>query len=255
MKSFMEYNFNINKIVVACHVPEGFGPRIHKNRPSHGLAFFVSGSKTFRFDNGLELDIKKNEIIHLPKYSNYEVISNVPGECYSINFDFDEDITFDPFVIPIKSHNTMLDFYRDATKVWELKTNGYDLKCKAELYNVLYLLASEYHSEYVPTYKHEIIKPAVEFIHNNYITDTPSIEFLSQMCGITPEYFRKIFKNIYGISPLKYINNLKLNKAKELIQSQMYTITDAALQSGYTDISHFSREFKKATGVCPSKYI
>lgn len=255
MKNFMEYNFNINKIVVSCYVPEGLGSRIHKNRPSHGLAFFISGDKTFHFDNNLSLDVKKNEMIYLPKGSNYEVVSNEPGECYAINFDFDEDIVFNPFVVPVKNHSKMLDFYHDATNVWELKTNGYDLKCKAELYNVIYLLVSEYHADYVPTDKYKIIKPAVEFIHNNYLTDTPTIEQLSEMCGITPEYFRKIFKNFHGTSPLKYINNLKIIRAKELIESQMCTITEAALQSGYTDMSHFSREFKKATGVCPSKYI
>ncbi|MBQ8232699.1 MAG: helix-turn-helix domain-containing protein [Lachnospiraceae bacterium] len=50
----------------------------------------------------------------------------------------------------------------------------------------------------------------------------------------------------------KYINNLKISRAKELLSSGMYTVTQAAEMSGYTDVSHFSREFKKATGAAPS---
>lgn len=65
------------------------------------------------------------------------------------------------------------------------------------------------------------------------------------MCKITPEYFRKIFVQIYGTSPVKYISNLKLNRAKELLSSGIYTITDAAYNSGFNDSSYFSREFKK----------
>lgn len=74
------------------------------------------------------------------------------------------------------------------------------------------------------------------------------------MCGITPEYFRKIFKAYYGVSPLKYINALKITHAKELLDSGMYSVTEAALRSGYTDLSYFSREFKKETGNSPKYY-
>ena len=75
------------------------------------------------------------------------------------------------------------------------------------------------------------------------------------MCGITPEYFRKLFCGFYGVSPIKYINALKLSRAEELLASQMYSVTEAAEMSGYTDMSHFSREFKKHTGMSPTEFI
>lgn len=74
------------------------------------------------------------------------------------------------------------------------------------------------------------------------------------MCDISEDYFRRIFKNTFGISPRKYINNMKISYSNELITSGMYTITEAAELSGYTDMSYFSREFKKAFGVCPADY-
>ena len=77
---------------------------------------------------------------------------------------------------------------------------------------------------------------------------------LSSMCQISYEYFRRLFENFYGISPVKYVNNLKITRAKELIESGMYSVTEAAFASGYTDMSHFSREFKKSTGFAPSRY-
>ena len=90
----------------------------------------------------------------------------------------------------------------------------------------------EYYSEYLPNDKYAIIKPAVERIHREYTKGLINISELSDMCGITPEYFRKIFKAYCGVSPLKYINALKITHAKELLDSGMYSVTEAALRSG-----------------------
>jgi AraC-like DNA-binding protein len=68
-------------------------------------------------------------------------------------------------------------------------------------------------------------------------------------------YFRKIFKSIYGVSPIKYINNLKIEHARELIESQMYSISEAAFHSGYSDSSSFSRDFKKHFDMTPGEYM
>ena len=77
---------------------------------------------------------------------------------------------------------------------------------------------------------------------------------LAQMCGVSETYFRRIFLNAKGCSPIDYINNLKLSRAKELLGSGMYSISEVAEQSGFHDESYFSRFFKKQTGVAPSKY-
>jgi AraC-like DNA-binding protein len=70
---------------------------------------------------------------------------------------------------------------------------------------------------------------------------------------ITPEYLRKIFKYFYGTSPINYINNLKLTYAQELLSSGLYTVTEVAFSSGFQDVCHFSRVFKKATGKTPTQ--
>ncbi len=254
MKEFMNFDFNIEKIVLAIFVPDGTGATIHKNRPSHGLAIHKGGEKIYTFSDGKKLTVKENDMIYLPKYSNYTVTAIEYGSCYAINFDVDEDISFEPFVVNVKNHNEITEHFRIATKIWGLKKNGYMMKCKAELYNIICAMHQEYFLEYFPKNKLEIITPAVDYIHENYTNQMISIDFLSKMCEITPEYFRRIFKSFYGVSPISYINNLKITRAKELLESQMYSVTDAALQSGYTEMSHFSREFKKITGVSPLRY-
>lgn len=254
MNNFMQYDFNISKIVLACYVGAGTANPIHKNRPSHGLAFFTSGVNKYKFENSKSITTNSNDIIYLPKYSNYEVSQITSSDCFAINFDLSEDLTFAPFKITVKNPSAVLEHFKKALIIWNKKSPGYILKCKAELYGIIYTMVKEYYSDYIPGEKYTIIKPAVERIHREYTEGLINISELSDMCGITPEYFRKLFKSFYGISPLKYINNLKITHAKELLASGMYSVTEAALQSGYIDMSYFSREFKKASGNSPKYY-
>ena len=255
MNDFLSYEPDVEKITYACFLPAGGGRIVHKDRKNHGLAIHMAGEKEYVFSDGKKFIIKANDIIFMPKGSTYSVSVLTPGECYAINFDIYNDRDFEPFAISVKNYGTVAEHFNTARKVWKTKSNGYMTKCKAELYNILYLLGEECFSEYIPKSKLKIIEPAVEFIHENYTREPLNIEKLSKMCNITPVYFRKIFKSFFGTSPISYINNLKIARAKELLESKMYSITEAALLSGYTDMSHFSREFKKAIGVCPSKYI
>lgn len=87
------------------------------------------------------------------------------------------------------------------------------------------------------------------------MSENINIQELAKMCGITPEYFRRIFKSFYGVSPVNYINNMKITRARELLESQMYSVTETAQMSGYSELSYFSREFKRILGICPSEYI
>ena len=253
MEYFMNSDFVITKVTLV-----GFAEQkrkcINKNRPNYGFSIAISGLKEFAFDDGHVFDINEGDVLFLPKASSYSVSPKIAGNCYTINFDLDKDVTLSPFVIKAKNYTDLLNYYKNAKKLWERKETGYSTKCMADLYNILYILQQEYINTYQPQSKHEIIAPAVKYIHKHYTTDSISIEHLSAMCNITPEYFRKLFKNFYGVSPIKYINNLKITRARELMESDLCTVSEAAFSAGYTDISHFSREFKKATGISPSEY-
>jgi two-component system response regulator YesN len=116
-------------------------------------------------------------------------------------------------------------------------------------------MQAEFSEKYIPKSKYKIIEPAVKYINENFSTELLNISKLSAMCDITPEYFRKIFREYFGNSPIAHINEMKVSRAKELISSGMYSLGEICELSGYSDFSHFSREFKKATGVPPSEYI
>ena len=89
----------------------------------------------------------------------------------------------------------------------------------------------------------------------NYKKSDLSIKEIADKSFMSEVYFRKLFKEEYGVSPQKYIVSLRIQNAEGLISTGYYSLKEVAYLSGYTDYKYFSVEFKKNVGVSPSKYL
>ena len=72
--------------------------------------------------------------------------------------------------------------------------------------------------------------------------------------GISPNYGLEVFQKIYHMSPRQYLSDLKLQEAKILLQQPKISLNEIANRLGYKNLSHFSRQFKRWTGVNPSAF-
>ena len=66
--------------------------------------------------------------------------------------------------------------------------------------------------------------------------------------------FAKVFRDAYGVSPKQYLTQLRMERARELILSNRYTVSQIAQMTGYGEIYHFSKAFKQENGVTPTEY-
>ena len=251
MINFMKQDIIIDKIELACLVEAGKGKMIHKNRASNGLALFLGGERTFCFDEK-KFKVTKNTIVYFPKGSNYVIEEREASDCYAINFQMPDNVFFEPFAFKIKNLNTYLESFKNSQKIWDKKATGYFSKVKSELYNIIYNMQSEY---LIPYGNSSVIKPAIDYIHSNYYKENISVVHLASLCNISVVHLRNCFIKNFALSPVKYINFLKLTRAKELLESGMYTVGDACFLSGYNDESYFSREFKKSFKKSPKEYV
>ena len=254
---FFQQGDIVTKIELAILVKRGEGASVHKNRASHGLAINFGGAKTYTFDSGEKFSIKDGEIIYLPKGSNYSVsiVENIQTETYCINYQIaDETRNAPPFCVHIKKVEEVLKAYQRAESAWRRNKSGAEFICKSELYKIIYEVTEAQKTPYLPETRQNVLKPALEYIHKYYSEQLINVEELSKLCGISYDYFRRLFEKYYGVSPVKYINALKLKRAKELLSSGFYSVSEAAFQSGFSDVSHFSRFFKTNVGVLPSEY-
>lgn len=97
------------------------------------------------------------------------------------------------------------------------------------------------------------IEPAIHYI-NQYYKETIPLQDLAQQCCMSPNYFHKIFKQIFCITPFNYQMLLRMNSALQLLTDKEQTIKDIAFELGFTDNAHFCKTFKKFYGVTPGEY-
>ena len=81
--------------------------------------------------------------------------------------------------------------------------------------------------------------------------ETIIIEHLSDICKMSPSYFRRNFFKCFACSPINYINNLKLARAKELLSQNEFNLNTVCELSGFNNVYYFCRFFKKHTGLTP----
>ncbi|MBW5449314.1 response regulator [Cohnella sp. CFH 77786] len=101
----------------------------------------------------------------------------------------------------------------------------------------------------------EILADNLEKYLQEHMTEDIDHKKLSDRFGLVPSYLSKVFAKYKGVSPAKYIVQIRVHKAKELLCQDSNLLTkDIAQIVGYSDSSHFSRIFKRETGMYPTEY-
>ena len=211
--------------------------------------------ETEYYMNGKTFVSNKNNMVILPAGISYKWNCTKSGHYCIIEFEstktHDDILTFnitDSLADKILHTVKELEYKRTA----KLPLCG--LECIKETYGILLKLAEVSPKGYQPKSKAIKIQPAERYIAMHYDRHMTNEE-LAKMCGISTVYFRKLFSESFGMSPINYIHSIRIKKAKEMLCIDYSNITSIALSLGYPTIYDFSRTFKKHTGVSPKKYV
>lgn len=129
------------------------------------------------------------------------------------------------------------DSWRDAVEyLWDLGKLIFDFK-KAEQANR----------------DDEIIERIKSFVREN-IDSELSLVRISQSVNYNPSYVSRIFKKIDGTNLFDYINNVRISKAKDMLENNSENIQSIAKSVGYDSSQYFATAFKKMTGMTPHEY-
>lgn len=99
----------------------------------------------------------------------------------------------------------------------------------------------------------ELVELAIQFIRDHYERDIN----LNDICGyvfLSPSYFTRIFKKETGYSPISYLINTRIERAKELLAETEEKVNEIALSVGFSSQQRFNEAFKKITGMTPLEY-
>lgn len=221
------------------------------NRPNWAIVIKYEGETIYTIKEKDYLsDI--NNLVILPKGCSYDWHCTQSGHFLIIEFE-SELVCNDIFSFYVKNSEKFLKLFKELEYQRTLRKPMYEAESIRDTYSILLMLTQTMSKKYLPAYKTNKISPALEYIAKNYNTNIKN-DVLANLCNLSTVYFRKLFTEIMGISPISYVNELRIKKAKEMLKSDHGSITDIAQSLGYLNIYDFSRVFKKYTGISPSKY-
>ena len=99
----------------------------------------------------------------------------------------------------------------------------------------------------------DAMRRAIGYMKRNY-AQRLSLEETARQVGYSPSYFSRIFREDTGMAFSEYLTRLRVDKGKSLLASTRLSVTEIGAMLGFSDQSHFSRSFKKLTGVSPDRY-
>lgn len=246
----------IEEIALAVHVPFSTRRAVHNNRPYHGLVWNEAGSsRDYHFSDGTVLHTGERELFYLPKGSSYKTSNGFAengSTCYAINFS--AELSDKPFSMSFRNSEPIEKLFKTAATVWKRQDAFCDITIRKILYEIILLAAKEQQRKYTPTSASLIIAPALDVIKSEFTRSDISVSSLAELCGISEAYLRRIFLGKYGVSPKEYIINMRIAYAKQLLSLEEFPISTVATMCGYSEPTHFSREFTRRVGVSPSEF-
>lgn len=237
---------------------------------SYLLAYVKEGE--FKLSVGMEnFEVEKNDIIFLRPKQDFSIVSKGNVEVYSIQFDF---FDFDRDFLFQKSEDFML-FNKVSLKEVNKIQNSYRIQ------NSFYDLFEEYNSgSFLSSYivKNSFATLLLKIMRNvkkmkgkkkntylNILSDLKSyilknidlnltLEELSDYVQINKWHLVRIFNSYYNITPIKFFSDLRLERAKELIEYTDLSIGEISKKMNFESQQSFTRWFKNNDGKTPTYY-
>ena len=264
-KKYVKENFEMN--VDECGIEQGipglgYNYEVLKNAVIH---YVTKGYGTFKF-NGKVYNLKKGDIFILLKGMQVEYVASIddPWEYYWIGFS---GSNANEYLNRTSITNSCVANCKENSKIPQIILNmceisktynpskSDDILLLKELYSLLYALIEEFPKpfEYKDKELHTYIQDALNFINSNYMHSI-TVQEIADYVNLSRSYLYKMFIKNLGISPQRYLINLRMYKATLLLKGTKLPIGEVASSVGYSDSLLFSKTFSKHFSMSPLNY-
>jgi AraC family transcriptional regulator len=99
----------------------------------------------------------------------------------------------------------------------------------------------------------ERVDRAIQILRERLV-EPPDLEALGREVGCSPFYLSRTFSREMGMTIPQYLRQVRMERAAELLRAGRHNVTEAAMEVGYSSLSHFSQAFCQTIGCCPNLY-
>lgn len=268
IKILPEYDINIPSIILVHkyeYTSHSTSSIYESGRMSYGFVYVIEGNAEY-VSGGEDIQADKNTILFLPEKSRYSVINKTDKSFlhFTVNFciipDADKNgVLYDYIskdkILSLKTANPAFfeAMFLKLLTIWNSKKSGFHLEAKAQLYQLANEFFSEFAASKISKNDYERILPVKRYIDENFYR-TLKISDLSAVCGLSDTHMRRLFTEVFCISPIEYQIDLRILRAKDLLLTGLYTVGETAEMCGFSDANYFTRIFSTRVGISPLKY-
>jgi len=186
------------------------------------------------------LNVLSDQLLRLPEFSNVKRALDLSERGIQIIGDTLNQVSEVMLQLPyLKSFERMLHFFMLMDIIGKSKTN--------------IQLASKKYLKIRFTTGNKRIAAVHEYLMNNYREEV-NLKKLAELVHMAEGSLCRFFKMNQSITIFEYLNKIKTDFACKLLMDPDLSVMDVCFDSGFNNISHFNKQFKKVTGVPPSEY-
>lgn len=236
-------------------------------RRMDGLVFCVSGRGIFDFDDG-RVELAAGQMLFLPTDSSYSVTctGGEPFVHYTANFRLaDTEAAEDTvaalilggghrFVCRDGEDGYLSSCMERLLSLWQAKGNGYRVMARSVICELLWRYLTGAGRELRDGEKYGKLRAAKRVMDEDFGHDH-GVPDLAALCGLSETHFRRLWHRVFGVSPTAYLRARRIARARDLLLSGVYSVSDAAREVGYGDANYFARVFRTETGISPSAFV
>ena len=223
------------------------------------LMFVIKGLLSIKTEDS-HIIASEGDIVYIPSGKGFSSSWSLGGECkyYLLTFvlydgkfnllKMSEDIT----VVSNDDYGDIFQHVKEINVLYAKKREEDIFFFKGEVYRLfgaMFKHLAEKEKTVRRTDDNSIAKAKL-FLDENY-THNITIKMLAQMCNVSQSTFNRKFIKNYGLSPHKYIMDLKIKQAEVLLENEASTVAEIAEKLGFTDASHFNKMYKQINAITP----
>ena len=228
-------------------------------RPVDGIVFFTEGSITYDF-SGEKITANKGDVLILPKglvYSGKRKAGE-KNSFFVVDFETDADFSFAALGLPKsftpKHYDLFTARFEELLKLWQSGELSAKIALKGKLYSFIADITKGHIKSSLGAECFTKTQRISEYIEKTYSKSDLSVEDICKEFYVSPSTLRRIMLSAYYKTPVKYITEVRIKKAKNMLAYDNLSVSEIAEKCGFASSHYFSRIFKKEVGMSPLEY-
>ena len=259
----MGYGDSVHSVVVNCCGWDYYKKRdqIHQRpegRLDYQLIYLCKGTGRFLLDNQWLSLSAGNIVLYRPGQPQfYSYYASEKAEVYWIHFTgTDCGNLMQKYEICdsyIGENSSLVNLFKDVITELQLKKKYYEDVVVNNFVKMLILICRSRRQRLMPSENNYTIDRLILQLNQSYM-EKWTVSSMADYCRLSSGYFSDSFKNYTGKSPIHFLNDIRIEKAKDLLSANTLTISAVAALVGFSDPLYFSRVFKKSSGIAPQNF-